>query len=650
MSESSEPQKIEHIENLKARIEYLEKINRWYNYALEMFSSLNEIFSGKEQSRDVQTVLEKTKEYILKIFQFEVVSFYLIDEASSEFKFFNCAPDSESVFVQKKIDELIDAGEFSWAINQNKSAIFPFPKLHRTLVLHVISSKNRLRGMFVGVLSTESREIIDGSLRLLSIILHNTGYALESRELYSILADQNKLLEKKIEERNEQLEYRHSHDNLTDLPNRILFLDRLEQALLRAERGSQYVGILMVDLDMFKVVNDTLGHILGDELLKQVALRFKNSIRGYDSLLQLDETLSEMTISRLGSDEFGFLLTDIHHLDDVLHVVHRILKVISEPFDILDNRVFITSSVGISIFPDDGSDPRIMLQHADVAMSHAKKKGKNTYQFFSKEMNKNAFEYFKIGSDLHQAIEKEEFILHYQPLIDLKTQRMFGMEALIRWVRNDTIVFPDHFIPIAEEMSLITQIGDWVITRSCKTLKNFKKLGFPDLKIAVNLAAQQFKSPNLAEKIMKEIQIHDLEPHQLELEITERAIMEDAGQTSKILEDLHEAGFSISIDDFGTGYSSLNYLKKFKVDVIKIDRSFISDLLNNADDQAIVRAIVALAHTLGLSLVAEGIEKPEQAEFLKELGCEYAQGYYFSKPLDEFNLIKYMKESDWQCK
>jgi diguanylate cyclase (GGDEF)-like protein/PAS domain S-box-containing protein len=421
----------------------------------------------------------------------------------------------------------------------------------------------------------------------------------------------------------EQLVYQATHDPLTGLPNRNLLQDRLGQALaLEAFRRRNPIGVMFLDLDNFKKVNDTLGHTVGDMLLKAVANRLRNCVRGGD------------TVSRLGGDEYILVLPNVKEMHDVTTVAKKLIGVFSTPFLLMGHEIYITASIGIALFPSDGDTVDALLKNADAAMYHAKEQGKNNYQFYSEEMNTRVFERMALETSLHRALRQQEFLLYYQPRVDLRTGRISGVEALVRWNHPEMgLVPPARFIPLAEETGLIVPIGEWVLRTACAQNKAWQDAGLPPLRMAVNLSARQFRQENLIQMVADALAETGLDPRWLELELTESLLMERAEQSVSILRSLADMGIDIAVDDFGTGYSSLGYLKRFPITNLKIDQSFIRDIASDPDDAILVRTIITMAHGLGMKTVGEGVESLEQIDFLYRHGCEEVQGYYFSRPL-----------------
>ncbi len=411
-------------------------------------------------------------------------------------------------------------------------------------------------------------------------------------------------------------------DQLTKLPDRVLFNQQLNQAILVSNARDIMLGVAFLDLDRFKNINDTLGHEAGDCLLQQVAERLRNSLRAYD------------VVARWGGDEFTIMLPGLRSAEDITHIAERILKQLSAPFQVKDQELFVTASLGIALAPYDGRDGQTLLRNADAAMYQAKSRGRNNFQVYFEEINANARTQLNLETDLRKALDNHELFLCYQPQVDLATGEWIGLEALIRWQHPVLgLIPPNKFIPIAEETGLIESIGQWVLQEACTQYGRWRQRGFPALRLAVNLSAQQFQRSSLARSIMQILKSTGFDPRYLELEVTESAAMHDVKYAIDILKKLSHAGIQIAMDDFGTGYSSLSVLKHFPLDTIKIDRSFVMDLVDSPSDAAIASTIIALAKGLNFKVLAEGIETVEQIAVLSKMGCDYAQGYWYSRPL-----------------
>ena len=428
----------------------------------------------------------------------------------------------------------------------------------------------------------------------------------------------------------ERLQYMAQHDALTDLPNRVLLFDRLKLALVRARRHQRLLAVLFIDLDRFKNINDSLGHEAGDLLLQQLSDRLRRSIRGDD------------TVARFGGDEFVILLDDVAQEGDVHDVAQKVLEELVPPFKVGTQQLFITASIGVSLYPNDGEDSSTLLKYADIAMYRAKELGKNTYQFYSAEMSARAFERLTLESNLRSALERNEFLLYYQPLVDAKSGMVVGVEALLRWRHPKFgMVMPGEFMPMLEETGLIVPVGEWVLSTACSQLRAWHQGGWPSLRMAVNLSARQFSSRSLIDCIEKELALMGGNPSKLEFEITESVFMQHAMATTETLSRLFELGCRLAIDDFGTGYSSLAYLKRFPISVLKIDHSFVRDIPDDKEDGEIVNTIIAMAHNLKIEVVAEGVETEAQIAFLRTCGCDCMQGYLFSRPLPAEEVVRH---------
>lgn len=422
-------------------------------------------------------------------------------------------------------------------------------------------------------------------------------------------------------------------DLLTNLPNRVLFRDRLGLAISRAPWHRRSVGVLLLDLDRFKVVNETLGQAMGDFLLKAVSERLSATVREGD------------TVARLGDDMFGLILDDLAQPADSFRVSQKILDTLGEPFELKGQEIFVSASIGIAISPNDGNEIDLLMKHADTAMYRAKEQGGNNYQLYAPAMNQHATKRLALENNLRHALERGEFLLHYQSKVDLTTGQIVGMEALVRWKSPEIgMVSPAEFIPLAEETGLIVPMGEWILRTACAQNKAWQQKSLPFVRMGVNLSVRQLQRQNLIGTIAHVLNETGLDPNYLELELTESIIMKSNESTMAELRELNLGGIEISIDDFGTGYSSLSYLKRLPIDTLKIDKSFVQEVTTDPDDAAIVAAIITMAHTLKLKVVAEAVETVEQLAFLRELKCDQMQGYLFSKPLPAEEITRLLLE------
>jgi diguanylate cyclase (GGDEF)-like protein len=440
-----------------------------------------------------------------------------------------------------------------------------------------------------------------------------------------LLAQVNLDLAAAMELKDSQIDRVVHYDTLTNLPNRLLFLDRLDQELTRAHREKSMMAILAIDLDRFKQINDSFGHPVGDQLLQVVAERLTSQIRACD------------TVARVAGDEFCLVLTGVKNANATGDVAQKLLDSFAHnPVSIGDSEIFVTLSIGISIYPVDGLNTTTLLKNADAALHQAKNEGRNNFQYYTGQMNATAWQRLKLETELRRALDREEFVLYYQPKVDMDSGKMVGMEALLRWQSPERgLVAPGEFIPLLEETGLILPVGEWVLRAACKQARAWQAAGLPDIHIAVNLSTLQFKQPDFSGLVLGILQENGLDPAlgSIELELTESLLMNNAAGAVETLIKLHEAGIQFSIDDFGTGYSSLSYLKRFPISSLKIDQSFVRDLSIDKEDEAIVAAIIALGRSLGLKVIAEGVETTEQLTLLRKKGCNEMQGFLFSRPV-----------------
>lgn len=435
----------------------------------------------------------------------------------------------------------------------------------------------------------------------------------------------------------ERVEFLAQHDSLTGLPNRALFTDRLEHALQRAHREGARLAVLFIDLDRFKTINDSLGHPVGDELLKEVARRLSGLVREED------------TVARLGGDEFVLILENISGIDAASVVARKVLADLSRPMHLIGHEIIITSSVGVGVYPEHGKEVTALIRNADTAMYQAKLNGRNDYQLYTDRLTKDADERLRLENDLRRAEERDEFELTYQPQVTLKDKRLVGVEALLYWRHPERgLISPDQFIPLAEDIGIIQQLGAWVLETACRDAVKWRDSGLGNLRLAVNLSSRQLLDRELPDKVDDILRQTGLPSRYLELEVTESAIMEQPERCIATLERIRALGISLAIDDFGTGYSSLSYLKRLPVQKVKIDREFVSDIPHDSDDLAIVSAVIAMSHSLGLTVVAEGMEKSVQLDCLEKYDCDEAQGYYVSRPLSASDFVQWVrKQGPW---
>ncbi len=435
-------------------------------------------------------------------------------------------------------------------------------------------------------------------------------------------------------------------DSLTGLPNRKEFHSSIVTAVQSCRSNRQHVSVMMLDLDMFNRINSTLGYAIGDKLLRIVSLRIVEVLRNTDSVARLSDINAVTSIYRLGGDEFGILLAGLDCTEFIGEIVNRIIASVTSQIDIQGHEIHLSCSTGISLFPDDGSSADTLLKNASTALYYAKLQGKNYYQFYDEKLNRDSLENLKLENDLRHAIERNQLDLHYQPKIDLVSGKVNSVEALLRWRHPEIgMIPPDEFIPVAEETGLITSLGYWVLETACRQIRQWQDAGYDQLSVAVNLSAIQFRQNDLLERIHSTLEETGICAHQLELEITESTIMDDIDTAAFTMRSLHSSGIRIAIDDFGTGYSSLSHLKRFPINTVKVDRSFIRDITTDPDDAVIVGAIITMAHSMGLRVIAEGVETQQQLDFLRTLQCDEVQGFLFSPPVPQQEACALLDQS-----
>jgi len=465
-------------------------------------------------------------------------------------------------------------------------------------------------------------------------IIGTVGTGRDITELKKIQLDLQRTLNT-LDKQRKQLEYQANHDALTDLPNRVLFMDRLSQTIELSKRNNKKVAVIFIDLDHFKEINDSLGHHIGDKVLIQFSQRIKAKLRKSDS------------ISRLGGDEFCIVISDIDDIDNISNFIINGMNTIKKPFIINNNTLHIGMSVGISVYPDDGEDADILLKNSDAAMYEAKYNGRNTYRFYNRAMTERAFERVFLESSLRRALNEDELLVYYQPQIDAKENKIVGMEALVRWNHPQMgIVSPDYFIPIAESTGMIVELDRIVMRKALTQLHAWYKAGLNPGKVALNLAMKQIESHDFLDFIGSLIKSEECSYKNIEFEVTESQIMQNPEQSIETLQKINDLGISIAIDDFGTGYSSLSYLKKLPITKLKIDREFIKDIPSDQDDIAITKTVISLCKSLNLKVIAEGVETKEQRDFLLKNDCKFIQGYFYSKPLNTEDMRRFLQEGN----
>jgi diguanylate cyclase (GGDEF)-like protein len=492
------------------------------------------------------------------------------------------------------------------------------------------------------IIVTPSSDSSHAANKLKALMLGATEYLAKPIEACDLSLRLRSVLTAKAYQ--DQLAY---YDTLTRLPNRKLFIERVERALYQRQDAVDMLSVMSIAVDRFKQINDSFGFKVGDTLLQRIATRLMNVLRDNDRLSDYDDSIIIRNIARSGGDEFSVLLSNNVDIKFVKSIAEQFLKVLREPFDIEGNEIFVTASIGVASYPDDGVETDTLLREADAACAFAKRSGRDTFQLYSPTINALSRERMSLESGLRRAIEKEQLSVYYQPKIALDTGKIMGMEAILRWCREDgSWVSPDQFIPVAEETGLIVAIGEWVLKEACRQNSEWQQQGLGDLKISVNVSGHQFRKIGFVSLIENTLATTGLDPKYLIVELTESMLTGNIDRHIRILEAIKTMGAGLSIDDFGTGYSSLSYLSRFPIAELKIDRSFLLDIPDNRHDTAIVNAIIAMAHSLNLSVVAEGVEGEAQVDFLRDAGCDIIQGYYFSKPLSADDFVDFIKSNN----
>ncbi len=618
-------------ERLQERIQYLEQALENSAYVMDVLSSTTAIFGDTEGNRRPEVIVRNTLEAARRLLPLSESAIYLLDNDASFCLERHDREHGAPGDLPERVEQLIEEGSFSWALHENHPVLLPAGEDGGAVLLHVISTRTRVRGMFAARPCGEEPARHELTLSALTLMLFNAAYALESADLHQLMERRQQALQRITERQSRELLHHMSHDSLTNLPNRMLFSDRLAQAMERHAQGSSHVALILLDLDNFKRLNDALGHRAGDELIRKVAADLSALLEGSR---WCDGQDLNPTLSRLGGDEFGILIEGIQGLEAVVRLVTEIVRTTAVERTVAEHPVLTSCSAGIAVFPYDGNEADTLLTNADAAMYDAKARGRNGFRFYTEDLNSRTFRHFRLETDLGGAIENDELRIYYQPKVDLESGRVSGAEALIRWEHPHLgLMPPGQFMEIAEEMTLIEQIGEWVLKQVCRDLASLPGPARELPRVAVNVSARQLRQPNLAEEFFATTEEFGIPADRIELELTESVIMDDADTAVRVFQRLREVGMSLAVDDFGTGHASLTQLKQLPADTLKIDRSFVKDLEKTDEDAKIVRAIVVMARSLGMQLVAEGVETVEQARLLKDFGCDYAQGFLYSRPV-----------------
>ncbi len=626
--------------HLRSRVEFLEELNRWHTHELESLASLGASYQRCPPSSDAAALVELTLPYLQRIAAFNSIGVLLTTEDQLAFELSLCDPPHRSMQVRKDRDALIESGRFAWALKQATPVLDAIGD--RVRVLARIAVGKEVLGMLVAEV-TSAELLPKRAQRLLSAMLSQLAYAIHNSALYQRLEEQNRYLEGMLEQRNQQLHHAITHDVLTNLPTRKQFQHEIHRDILRSQRLNGGVALILLDLDYFKRVNESFGHAVGDQILQKVARRLTANLRDYDALARLVGHQEQSCVCHLGGDEFGVLLTD-EAADQMEPLLNRLIAALAHPVRVAGHRISLGFSAGIARFPQDADSAETLLQHAEIALHEAKRQGRNRHLSYHPAMKALSQTQMSLGSKLHEALDRNEFSLVFQPQLDVRTHNVIGLEALLRWTdEHGNRVPPDHFVPLAEETGQIIPIGNWVIREVCAVQSRLIAQGI-QIPIAINISAVQFSHHGFTENLVSTMELHQIPAELIELELTESVLVRNVQQSLTLLADLRKRGLRISVDDFGTGYSSLSYLRQFKVDTLKIDRLFMQDADREPESGAIVAAIIAMGRSLGLKLIAEGVERGDQVRFLRDHECYGVQGFFYSEPLAEAQLFAYLNQ------
>jgi len=633
---------------------------------LRVFAALRELAETARKSLDMDELLIALMEKAAAVTAARVASVFVVEKEEKRFRILDtrgfsteskgtaCVPFDESVarhVMESKEPLLVSDVSVDPRLNR------PNEKKYGTASF--VCMPVEVDGELVAVVNLTDKEsgaaFDEKDVDTLSVMLDEIHFALENAQIHAAIKAHALSLEAKTEELNREISKRQRIENelqrlahndaLTGLPNRALFLDRLQQGLLQARRRRQKVGVMFLDLDGFKPVNDMLGHDQGDEVLREVACRLQGCLRAMD------------IVARHGGDEFTFALLGVESSEDVSIVAHKVLTCLQRPFELNGQEHFVGGSIGISMYPEDGDQAESLVNQADTAMYLAKKDGGNTFRFYTRELGEKARQRLQLELELRQALKADQFSLYYQPQIELSHAGLKGLEALMRWQHPEQgLILPMQFIPVAEKIGMGGAIGDWVLRNACSQQQAWRDEGMVPVtmivNISVNISARQFRADDLVQSVSETLQKTGMDPASLQLEITEGTLMQHAERSVLLLRQLKDMGIGLSIDDFGTGFSSLSYLRRFPVDTLKIDHTFVGHLSDGSDNADIVRAIISLARSMGIRTIAEGVETREQLRLLQEMGCDEAQGYLFSQPLppDEMGCLLRddSRRGDWR--
>lgn len=630
-------QRLKKLANQADSAHEIEEENRWHLYALSQLSALLEVYQKLSAGSSSQ-IIGETLPFIQKITECHTLAYCAIKSGVLDFNPDLINQEKHRERTQKDLNLLRQRGDLDAALQTQIPQVFRCE--NRTLIAVALITPSRIRGVFVAYINN-IRQFKEHHKKGLHAIVQNCAYALESQELNNVIKGQNEHLIQSYICRTAELKEQYKLDRLTRLPNRQTLQTSLQHHVERARFTHKKLALVLLNLDLFGLVNESLGHLAGDDLLQTVSQRLVQSL--HKIYAQNSRLHGAYALSHFGGDEFCILLSDLEQSEQINQLMIQLSLDLLKPYQYEGHEIIQTFSAGICVFPEHASKPEDLLAHANAALNQSKRKGRNQCSFYLPDANERVVDQLLLSRKLHQALDAQEFELHFQPQFNVITGEVTGFEALIRWpMKEGGMCPPDQFIPLAEELGLIVPIGNWVIEAACKQIRALHDEGFDHIPVAINIAAQHFCHGDFIKTLTTSISKHNIKTHLLELELTERIVIaeKEALLTLKTLRDL---GFKIAIDDFGTGYSSLSYLKNFPVDCLKIDKSFIADIPGDKGSKAIVTAITQLAKDIGLAVIAEGVERLEQLEFIQSIGCVEAQGYYYSKALPARDVLVFLQ-------
>lgn len=639
------------------RVEFLEQEVKWYCEAFELIGSTTEMYSAVHDQRDMKGIFLLTKQYLDYFIPFDAIGFFLVNEKDSSLYLHSVFDAHHSAtepvdhlqesyeLIKREMDFQIDTGECAWAMRQTKPFLPKSSISGRHVLLHSITTPTRVRGMMLGFLKNNF-QITKPLALYMSVVLAHSAHAINSVEFFHVINLQNEMLEQLLAKRSQEMEKLHLYDQTTSLPNRAALMGYLEQLFYYSTNDRTRTALVLIDIDDFKRIGESFGNNIAEMALRDVAQHLNETLQNHQEENKAPLKTKGYNAAKLfniGGDEFAIVFEQISDTSAVLQVVNEAHRSLKHEFYVQSHNIHLTMSSGIAYFPDDGIDKESLLKNAETAMHKAKNAGKDCFSLY-KHAESISLHSLTIEAELKKAIENQEFVLHYQPKARCNDLTPVGFEALVRWQHPEKgLLSPAHFIRIAEDTGLIVPIGELIFHIACKDIKNWIKEGFNPLPVTINISALQFRRERIADIILKICNSYNIMPNLIEAELTESAIMHDVKRAVRSLLDLQNAGIKLFVDDFGTGYSSMSYLQQLPLTGLKIDQSFVRDITYNQNSLAIVKAIIALAHSLNMTTVAEGIEFEDQLNIIRTMGCDTMQGFFYSKPTPSDKAKNFLK-------